>query len=134
MKFKIDGKYFAIQSLKVIAAYMLGVFIVLKFLDLESPMDFVGTSSVVAIIFYSVFFFQRNIFIKDGIISFVEKNYIEKYKVKLADITNMEYEYKIYNTVTITTVSGREYKLHPKDAKALMDYLQSYRHNKTNAI
>lgn len=66
MKIKIDKRYIAIQSLKAIVAYIIGVLIVLTCLDLEEPLGFVGTTLVVCIILFFIFFYPKNILVKDG--------------------------------------------------------------------
>lgn len=106
---------------------MLGVFISLEFLEIKNPIDFVGTSLFAGIILYFVFFFPKNILIKDGVICFMVKNRLEKTKIKLVDVAQIEYGFKFYNIVTIITKTNRKYLLHPKDAKALIDYIQSHK-------
>lgn len=126
MKFKIDRRYIAIQLLLAIGGYILGVLIVLKYLDLKAPMDFVGTSLFAGIILYFAFFFPRSILIKDRTLSFVEKNGLERTKVNLADITQIDSSCKPYNTLVIITKSDKTYKLHPKDVQGLEKVIRSY--------
>lgn len=127
MKFKIDKRYIAIQSLLAIVGYILGVFIVLKYLDLRTPLEFVGTSLVAGITIFFVLFYPRNILIKDGSISFVKRNSFERTEVNLANISQVERSYKFYNTLTIFTKEGRMYKLYPEDAQGLENVINSYK-------
>lgn len=126
MIFKIDKRYIAIRSLLVIVCYMFGVLIILSFTDLKSPIDFVASSLFASVIMYFIFFFPRKIVIKDGMINFVESNRFKRSKVRLADITQTDYVCRFYNTVTIFTKSGGDYKLHPKDANDLINYIQAH--------
>lgn len=127
MKFKIDKRYIAIQSLLAIVGYILGVFIVLNNLDLRTPLEFIGTSLVAGITLFFVFLYPKNILIKDGGISFVKRNCIERTKVNLSDITQVKRSYKFYNTLTIITKEGRNYNLYPEDAKELENVINSYK-------
>lgn len=127
MKFKIDKRYIAIQSLLAIVGYMLGVFIVLKYLDLRTPLEFVGSSLVAGITIFFVLFYPRNILIKDGSISFVKRNSFERTEVNLATISEVERSYKFYNTLTIITRAGKIYKLYPEDAQGLENVINSYK-------
>lgn len=127
MKFKIDKRYIAIQSLKAIVGYILGVFIVFNLLDLKTPKDFVGTSLFAGIILYFVFVFPKSILIKDGIISFVVKNCVQRTKINLLDITKVECSCKYYNSMVIKTKFGDNYKLHPKNAQRLEEIISSYK-------
>ena len=127
MKFKIDKRYIAIQSLLAIVGYMLGVCIVLKCLDLRTPLEFVGSSLVAGITIFFALFYPRNILIKDGRISFVKRNSFERTEVNIADISQVERSYKFYNTLTIITKDGRMYKLYPEDAQELENVINSYK-------
>lgn len=127
MKFKIDKRYIAIQSLLAIVGYILGVFIVLNNLDLRTPLEFVGTSLFAGITLFFVFLYPKNILIKDGSISFVKRNCFERTKVNLADITQVKCSYKFYNTLIIITKEGRTYRLYPEDAQGLENVINSYK-------
>lgn len=121
MKFKIDRRFIASQTFKAIAGYLIGLLIVLWFLDIKEPLDFIVISLVAGILVYFMSVFPRKIIVIDGIMSFVEKYGWERCRVKLTDITDMETEHKLYNTVILMTRSGKKYILHPKDAMALKD-------------
>lgn len=126
MKFKIDTRYIVLQSLKAIVGYLFGVFIVLYFLDVKAPLEFVGTSLFACIVLYFAFTFPKKIIINDGIIYFAPQNSMKKYEVQLADIVKTEYSRKKYNTVIIFTKSGAKHELHPKDAKTFINALHSH--------
>jgi len=121
MKFKIDTRFIAIQTLKAIAGFIIGLLLVLVFLDIREPIDFAITSFAACIVVYFVNIFPRNIIVMGGIISFVEKYGLKRCNVKLSDIINVETSYKFYNTVMLTTRSGKKYRLHPKDTQTLKD-------------
>lgn len=125
MKFKIDKRYIAIQLLKAIVAYIFGVLIVLTCLDLEDPLEFIGTTLVVCIILFFIFFYPKNILVKDGIICFKKKNSFKRIKVDLTDITHVESKSNLYNTVTIKTKSCKTYKLHPNEVEKLESVIRS---------
>lgn len=129
MKFRIDRKYIALQSLKAIVGYMLGVSIVLYFLDSKDPYGFVGVSLAVCILFF-ILYFPRKIYVGDGIISFVQANRWEITTVELDDIVKTEASRKIYNTVKLVTKSGWEYTLHPEDAQTLEMLIRSRQNEK----
>lgn len=129
MKFRIDRKYIAIQSLKAIVGYMLGVSIVLYFLDSKDPYGFVGVSLAVCILFF-ILYFPKKIYVGDGIISFVQANRWERTTVELDDIVKTEASRKIYNTVKLVTKSGWEYTLHPEDAQTLETLIRSRQNEK----
>lgn len=129
MKFRIDRKYIAIQSLKAIVGYMLGVSIVLYFLDSKDPYGFVGVSLAVCILFF-ILYFPKKIYVGDGIISFVQANRWERTTVELDDIVKTEASRKIYNTAKLVTKSGWEYTLHPEDAQTLETLIRSRQNEK----
>lgn len=129
MKFRIDRRYIAIQSLKAIVGYTLGVFIVLYFLDSKDPYGFVGASLAVCVLFF-ILYFPRRIYLEDGIISFVEANRRERRNVELTDIVRIERSHKIYNKMTLVTRSGRMYTLHPKDTLVLEEAIKSCQNEK----
>ncbi len=125
MIFKIDKRYIAIQSLKAIVAYIIGVLIVFTCLDVEDTLGFVGTTLVVCIILFFIFFYPKNILVKDGVIRFKKKNSFKRIKVDLTDIAHVESKSKLYNTVTIKTKSCHTYKLHPNETEKLESVIRS---------
>ena len=127
MKFKNDIRYTVIQALKAIGSYAVGVFIVLNFLHLKSPMDFVYSSLAAAIVIFFVYFYPKGITVDSGVISFVKSNSIERINLNLRNVTNVELMDKYYNTLLITTRDGAQYQLHPKDARELESVINSHR-------
>ncbi len=123
MKFRIDGRFIALQALGCIACYALGVLIVFAICNVNDPVGFIGASFIAATALYSVYFYPRAIFINDGVVSIKKKNSWKRIKVELSDIVSAETSTKFYNTVTMTTKFGNTFQLHPKDAQAFMSAL-----------
>lgn len=125
MIFKIDKRYIAIQTLKAIVAYIIGILIVWTCLNLEDSMGFVGTTLAICTILFFIFLYPKKILVKDGGICFKKENSYKRIKVDLTDIAHVECSCRTYNTVTIKTKSCHTYKLHPQEAQKLQDAISS---------
>lgn len=126
MEFKIDKRYVAIQSLKAIVGYLIGLFIVLVFLNIKDPWGFFASSFAAFVLLYFLIIYPKAIVVKDGYISFVKEYDYTRRKIKLRDIINIEKSFKSYNTVTLTTKSNLKYKLHPQNTQELVMMLEKH--------
>ncbi len=126
MRFKIDKRFTTIQLILAVVGYALGITILLFFSNMNNLPELIGITSVACVLLYFVSFYPRDIVIKDGILSFADKHHYTKLKIQVSDITQIDCKYKYYNTLTITTTSGDEYKLHPMDAEALKEKINSH--------
>ena len=73
MEFKIDPWYVAMQSIKAIIGYVIGVCVVLFLIKVDEPLVFISESLIGCITLYLITIFPRTIRIKDGTISYVNK-------------------------------------------------------------
>lgn len=112
----------------MIVGYVLGILLVVFMLSPKDIVGLIGTSSLVGIVIFCIFFFPRSIIVEDGSISFVPPNSYERLKIKLSDIVKVESSFKIYNTVMIFTKSGMYFKLHPKDPRYLIEIVERRNH------
>lgn len=119
MELEIDRRYIAIQSLKAIVGYLIGILFVLYFLDLEEPLGFIMVSLSASAFLFFIFIYPRNIYVKKDFICFVKENSFKRSKVELSDIIKIKTNYKLYNTILLTTKSGKKIRLHPKDVQIL---------------
>ena len=126
MKFKIDIRFIAIQMLLCVGGWLIGVIIVSLFLDLGDPKGFIAKRFAAGIAMYCLFNFPRKIVVDDETITFTEEGALEKKKVELKDISSVETKCKLYNTLTITTTSGKKHSMHPKDVEALREVLEQH--------
>lgn len=125
MVFKIDRRYVAIQTLKVIVAYLAALFIVLYFLHTNDPEGFIGITLIAGIGIY-IYQFPKKIYVEDGAISFVSQYSNERIKVGLNDIISIENVSKSYNSLKLLTKCGNDYTLHPADIQKLESVLSSW--------
>lgn len=119
MVFKIDPKFIAIQVLKAMAGYLLGLIIVLCFRHFKDIWDIIIPSFCAGFLIFWIFMIPRKIIINDRNISFTKANSYERISIALSSISKIETDSKLYNTLTMTTTSGETYKLHPKDLQSL---------------
>lgn len=124
MELKTDKRFIVAQSLKAIVGYAIGVSFILFFLDLEQPYEVIAICMFVGILLF-LYLFPKNISVNDGTISFRKDNSRKNIDLNLADIAEVESECKYYNTIILTTKSGKKYKLHPEDAQTLEKAIQS---------
>ncbi len=127
MRFRIDIIYIALQALKAIIGYFVGIMIVLYFRDFADIWDIVVPSLCAAIILFVIFMIPKSIIVKDGIISFTKENHHERVKVKLTEIIRIETNTYLYNTLTIFTKAGKKYRLHPEDLQAMESILSNWK-------
>lgn len=121
IKIKPDKRYIAILSLKSAAAYLAGLLIVLFFMRSSDPWGFAGSSLAAFLTVFFVFFYPKSIYVGDESISFVKENDCFRRRLEFASIMNVEVTTKPYNTVTITTLGGTTYRLHPYDPQPFID-------------
>lgn len=124
MELKTDKRFIVAQSLKAIAGYVLGVSFILFFLDLEQPYEVIAICMFVGILLF-LYLFPKDISVNDGTISFRKDYSRENIDLNLADIAEVKLECKYYNTLILTTKSGKKYKLHPEDAQIFEKAIQS---------
>ncbi len=124
MELKTDKRFIVAQSLKAIAGYVLGVSFILFFLDLEQPYEVIAICMFVGILLF-LYLFPKDISVNDGTISFRKDFSRENIDLNLAYIAEVKLECKYYNTIILTTKSGKKYKLHPEDAQTLEKAIQS---------
>lgn len=124
MELKTDKRFIVAQSLKAIAGYVLDVSFILFFLDLEQPYEVIAICMFVGILLF-LYLFPKDISVNDGTISFRKDYSRENIDLNLADIAEVKLECKYYNTLILTTKSGKKYKLHPEDAQILEKAIQS---------
>lgn len=119
MKFRIDRKYIAVQMLKAVAGYLVGLGIVLCFRGFKDVWDIIIPSFCAGLTLFLIFWVPRKIYVKDGVVSFTKENNYERTNVTENNIAKVETMSKFYNTLTLTTKSGESYKLHPADPQSL---------------
>lgn len=124
MELKTDKRFIVAQSLKAIAGYVLGVSFILFFLDLEQPYEVIAICMFVGILLF-LYLFPKDISVNDGTISFRKDFSRENIDLNLAYIAEVKLQCKYYNTIILTTKSGKKYKLHPEDAQTLEKAIQS---------
>lgn len=123
IKFTIDGRYIFVQTLKSFVGYIIGLLLVLMFIKPKDPLGFVGSYTIACGIIYFAFFFPKHIYVRDGIISLVKTCSLIKCKVEIADIVSVRSSFTFYNTVSVVTVNGNTYELHPKEPHSLIKHI-----------
>lgn len=126
MKFTIDRRYIAIQILKVIVYYLIGVFIVLYFFKPKDQFGFVISSLFACTTIYLVLNFPRKISVSNEMISFSRVNSFDKTEVPISDVIEVEVDFNLYNTLTFLTKSGSRYRIHPREIHSLQKILTQH--------
>jgi hypothetical protein len=126
LKFTIDRRYIAIQILKVIVYYLIGVFIVLYFFKPKDQFGFVISSLFACTAIYLVLNFPRKISVSNEMISFSRVNCYDKTEVPISDIIEVEVDFNLYNTLTFHTKSGSIYRIHPHEIHSLQKILTQH--------
>lgn len=124
MKYSIDKKYIAVLVLKALAAYGVGLLIVFLIGGRrQDPEGFIMASLAAAIF---VFFFRllpKPILVEDGTVSFFKKNTRERINIPMSQIVSVETQSGYYHTLTIKTIAGDAYELHPANPEELKDHI-----------
>jgi hypothetical protein len=126
LKFTIDRRYIAIQILKVIVYYLIGVFIVLYFFKPKDQFGFVISSLFACTAIYLGLNFPRKISVSNEMISFSRVNCYDKTEVPISDIIEVEVDFNLYNTLTFHTKSGSRYRIHPREIHSLQKILTQH--------
>lgn len=126
MKFTIDRRFVAVQILKVIVYYLIGVVIVLYFLKPKDQFGFLISSLFACTAIYLVLNFPRKICVSNGMISFSRVNSYDKTEVPISDIIEVEVDFNLYNTLTFHTKSGSIYRIHPHEIHTLQKILTQH--------
>lgn len=126
LRFAIDRRYIAMQLLKVVIYYLLGLLVVLCFLKPKDPVGFFIASFSACVIVYFGLNFPRAILLNNETIAFRDSPIHKKHIVRICDIINVRIAAGFYNSVIINTTNDKSYVLHPKDCQTFVKALKNY--------